>query len=157
MTTPSTPHPRVQFLIDMFAQWLRHRRELSEIRQMDREDFERIAVDLQISPGDLDELVRHGAHAADELPDMLKALGIDEAALSRSEPLVLAHGACLRHVQGQAALPSRSRRGHGRRTLRRLLPQCADDRPPRRKCRQARLIRRLIELERSPGWSCIEQ
>jgi len=89
MTTQGTPYPRVQFLIDTFAQWLRHRRELNEIRQMDREDFERIAADLQVSPGDLDELVRHGAHAADELPDMLQALGIDEAALARSEPLVL--------------------------------------------------------------------
>jgi uncharacterized protein YjiS (DUF1127 family) len=89
MTTQSTPYPRVQFLIDTFAQWLKHRRELSELRQMDREDFERIAGDLRITPGDLDELVRRGAHAADELPEMLKALGIDEAALSRSEPLVL--------------------------------------------------------------------
>jgi transcriptional regulator with XRE-family HTH domain len=89
MITQSKPYPRVQFLIDTFAQWLKHRRELSEIRQMDREDFERIAGDLRISPGELDELVRRGPHAADKLPQMLKALGIDEAALSRSEPLVL--------------------------------------------------------------------
>ena len=89
MTTQSKPYPRVQFLIDTFAQWLQHRRELSEIRQMDREDFERIAADLRIAPGELDELVRQGPHAADELPQMLKVLGIDEAALSRTEPLVL--------------------------------------------------------------------
>jgi transcriptional regulator with XRE-family HTH domain len=89
MTTHSKPYPRVQFLIDTFAQWLQHRRELSEIRQMDRDDFERIAADLRISPGELDELVRQGPHAADELPQMLKVLGVDEAALSRTEPLVL--------------------------------------------------------------------
>ena len=89
MTTQTRPYPRVQFLIDIFAQWLKHRRELSEIRQMDREDFERIAADLQVSPGDLDELVQHGEHAADELPRMLNALGIDEAALARTEPMVL--------------------------------------------------------------------
>ena len=82
MTAQAKPYPRVQFLIDTFAQWLRHRRELSELRQLDRDDFERIAMDL-------DELVRHGEHAADELPQMLKALGIDEAALGRAEPLVL--------------------------------------------------------------------
>jgi hypothetical protein len=29
--------------------------------------FDRIAADLAISPQDLDELVRSGAHAADEL------------------------------------------------------------------------------------------
>ncbi|UFZ01962.1 hypothetical protein LQG66_21890 [Bradyrhizobium ontarionense] len=89
MTADAKPYPRVQFLIDTFAQWLRHRRELSELRQLDRDDFERIAMDLQVTPADLDELVRHGEHAADELPHMLKALGIDEAALSRTEPLVL--------------------------------------------------------------------
>jgi hypothetical protein len=89
MTVQDHPYARVEMVINSFADWLKHRRELSEIRQMNREDFERIAQDLRISPGDLDELVRLGPHAADELPDMLKALGIDEAALSRSEPLVL--------------------------------------------------------------------
>ncbi|MGJ4892467.1 hypothetical protein ACQR1Y_30020 [Bradyrhizobium sp. HKCCYLRH3099] len=89
MSAQSKPYPRVQYLIDTFAQWLKHRRELSELRQLDRDDFERIAMDLQVTPGDLDELVRHGEHAADELPLMLKALGIDEAALARAEPLVL--------------------------------------------------------------------
>ncbi|GLH76893.1 hypothetical protein SSBR45G_18010 [Bradyrhizobium sp. SSBR45G] len=89
MPAQAKPYPRVQFLIDTFAQWLRHRRELSELRQLDRDDFERIAMDLQVTPADLDELVRQGEHAADELPHMLNALGIDEAALSRAEPLVL--------------------------------------------------------------------
>jgi len=89
MTAHAKPYPRVQFLIDTFAEWLRHRRELTEIRQLNRDDFERIAADLRISPTELDELVRHGAHAADELPQMLRALGIDEAALARTEPLVL--------------------------------------------------------------------
>jgi hypothetical protein len=34
-------------------------------------------------------LVRHGPHAAAELPKMLRALGIDEADLARTETLVL--------------------------------------------------------------------
>jgi hypothetical protein len=34
-------------------------------------------------------LVRNGPHAADELPKLLKALGIDEKSLARIEPLVL--------------------------------------------------------------------
>jgi uncharacterized protein YjiS (DUF1127 family) len=89
MTEQSGPYPRVEFLIDGFANWLRHRRELSELRQMDRGEFDRIANDLRVAPDDLDELVRQGAHAADELPKMLKALGIDEAALARTQPLVL--------------------------------------------------------------------
>jgi transcriptional regulator with XRE-family HTH domain len=85
----SKPYPRVQFLVDTFAQWLKHRRELNELRRLDRGDFERIAMDLRISPTELDELIRNGEHAADELPQMLNALGIDEAMLSRTEPLVL--------------------------------------------------------------------
>jgi len=89
MPAHAKPYPRVQFLIDTFAQWLRHRRELSELRQLDRDDFERIAMDLQVTPADLDQLVRHGEHAADELPQMLKALGIDEQALARTQPMVL--------------------------------------------------------------------
>ena len=89
MTTQSKPYPRVEYLIDHFAGWLKHRRELNEMRQLDRADFNRIAADLEVSPGDLDELVRRGPHAADELPVLLKALGIDGTALERTQPLVV--------------------------------------------------------------------
>ena len=89
MTTHSKPYPRVTSLIETFADWLKHRRELNEIRQLDRAEFDRIAADLEISSGDLDELVRRGLHAADELPVLLKALGIDEAKLENTHPLVL--------------------------------------------------------------------
>ena len=89
MTTQEHPYPRVESLINTFVDWLKHRRELSEIRQMDRADFDRIASDMQISPADLDILVRRGSHAADELPKLLASLGIDEAALARTQPLVL--------------------------------------------------------------------
>src|SRR5881227_2508406 len=60
-----------------------------EIRHMDRANFDSIASDLRISPDALDELVRRGPHAADELPKLLKALGIDEAALANSNRLLL--------------------------------------------------------------------
>lgn len=89
MTAQEHPYPRVELLIDTFADWLRHRRELSEIRQLDRTEFDRIASDLRVSPGALDTLVRRGPHAADELPLMLKALGIDQDDLARTQPLVL--------------------------------------------------------------------
>ena len=86
MPAQDTPH---HGLLDTFTNWLQYRREMNEMRRMDRGDFERIAEDLRISPGDLDALVRHGPHAADELPRMLKALGIDEQTLARSQPMVL--------------------------------------------------------------------
>ncbi|MFL6837765.1 MAG: DUF6455 family protein [Bradyrhizobium sp.] len=88
MSTASRPYPIVQDLIESFAAWLKHRRELNEMRQLDRSDFDRIANDLRVSPDDLEELVRHGRHA-DELPKMLDQLGIDEQRLERAQPLLL--------------------------------------------------------------------
>jgi transcriptional regulator with XRE-family HTH domain len=89
MTAQDHPYARVELLIDTFADWLKHRRELNEMRQLDRSDFNRIASDLRVSPGELDALVRQGPHAADELPKLLRALGIDQADLARTQPLVL--------------------------------------------------------------------
>jgi uncharacterized protein YjiS (DUF1127 family) len=89
MTVLDKPHSVVDRLIQTFSDWLRHRRELSELRQLNSSEFDRIASDLQISPADLNELVRHGPHAADELPNLLKALGIDRDDLARIEPMVL--------------------------------------------------------------------
>jgi hypothetical protein len=89
MTARNHPYPRVEMLIGMFGDWLKHRRELAEIRQLNTTEFDRIASDLRISAGDLNDLVRQGPHATDELPKLLKALGIDEAALARAEPMVL--------------------------------------------------------------------
>lgn len=89
MSTASRPYPIVQDLIESFANWLKHRRELSELRQLDRSDFERIANDLRIAPDDLEDLVRHGHHAADELPKMLEQLGISAERLGRAQPLLL--------------------------------------------------------------------
>jgi transcriptional regulator with XRE-family HTH domain len=89
MTAQNHPYPAVELLINTFSDWLKHRRELSEIRQLNTVEFDRIASDLRVSPHDLSELVRQGPHAADELPKLLKVLGIDEAALARTQPLVL--------------------------------------------------------------------
>jgi hypothetical protein len=89
MTAHSRPYPRLELLLSTFSDWLKHRRELNEMRRLDRADFDRIASDLRVSPHDLEELVRHGPHAADELPKLLKALGIDESDLASAQPLVL--------------------------------------------------------------------
>jgi transcriptional regulator with XRE-family HTH domain len=86
---PARSKPVVELLTDTFRDWLQHRRELSEIRQLNTAEFDRIANELSVSPADLNELVRQGPHAADELPKLLDVLGIDEAALARTQPLVL--------------------------------------------------------------------
>ena len=82
-------YPIVEFWIDKLATWIKHRRELNEIRRIDRTDFNLIAQDLRISPDELDRLVQAGPHSADEMPKMLKALGIDVADLARVEPLLV--------------------------------------------------------------------
>jgi uncharacterized protein YjiS (DUF1127 family) len=89
MTAQDTPYPRVQHLINTFSAWLEHRRELNELRQMDRANLDQIASDLRISANDLEEVVRQGPHAADELPKLLEALGLSEADLAKSNPLLL--------------------------------------------------------------------
>jgi transcriptional regulator with XRE-family HTH domain len=89
MTAHSKPFHPFEMLVNTFSDWLKQRRELNELRQLNTAEFERIASELRVSPTDLNELVRQGPHAADELPQMLKALGIDEDALARTQPLVL--------------------------------------------------------------------
>ena len=89
MTARSKSHVSIEALIGTFSDWLRHRRELNEMRKLDRADFDRIACDLRVSPDALEQLVRNGPHAADELPKLLKTLGIDEATLADTQPFLL--------------------------------------------------------------------
>lgn len=89
MTAQTKPFHPVDMLVNTFSDWLKQRREMNELRQLNTVEFDRIANELRVSPTDLNELVRQGPHAADELPQMLKALGIDEEALARTQPLVL--------------------------------------------------------------------
>jgi transcriptional regulator with XRE-family HTH domain len=89
MTVQEQPYPTVTRMVDIFGEWLKHRRELREMREMDAANFSQIASDLRMSSADLEALVRQGSHAADELPKMLAALGIDQDDLARTEPLVL--------------------------------------------------------------------
>ena len=89
MTPDTKPYPVVDMLIDMFGNWLRVRRDINELREFDSGEFARIAQELGVSPGELDTFVRQGPHAADELPQLLAALGIDNDALARSQPMVL--------------------------------------------------------------------
>lgn len=88
MTTETKGYPVVDTVIDMFGNWLAHRREVAACH-CDPAEFGRIAHDLGVTSGELEDLVRKGSHSADELPKLLKLLGIDEKAIARAEPLVL--------------------------------------------------------------------
>jgi hypothetical protein len=89
MTPQIKPYSIINKLIDVFGNWLKHRREIREIRDLDNAAFANIAHELCITPADLDTFVRQGPRAVDELPKLLTALGIDEKALSRTQPFVL--------------------------------------------------------------------
>jgi hypothetical protein len=77
--------PIVEDAINLFGDWLKHRQEMRELRDMNSGEFTRIAQDLCVSPAEFDAVVRKGPQASDELPRLLKSLGIDEASLSRTQ------------------------------------------------------------------------
>lgn len=88
MATQAKTYPIVKNAINLVGDWLKHRQEIREMREMDGGDFARIARDLCVGPAELDEVVRRGPHASDQLPRLLKVLGIDEATLSRTQPVL---------------------------------------------------------------------
>ena len=90
-TTQREPYPFVTTMIDLFGDWLKQRRELNELTEYpaNPDALERVARKLNVTPTDLEMLVRRGSQGANELPEMLKQLGIDEATLWRAEPALL--------------------------------------------------------------------
>ena len=82
-------YPVVESVIDLFTRWLERRREIAELCTCDAISREKIAIDLGVSPGELDQLIRRGPHAADELSKMMAAIGLDAKAIARAQPLVM--------------------------------------------------------------------
>lgn len=82
-------YPVVEAVIDIFGNWLNHRREIADMCDCNDAEFQRIAHDLGVSAGDLGGLVRSGPHSADELPKMMTALNLNLDDVRRIEPLVL--------------------------------------------------------------------
>ena len=75
-------------MIRAFADWLKRRRESNELSALDADERERVAHDLGVSANELDYLVQE-AHDPVQLPRMMAAIGIDEAALRRAQPALL--------------------------------------------------------------------
>lgn len=80
MTTTQNELYPVATVIDLFGDWLKERRELKELKEYaaDPGGLERVARELNVTPAELEMLVRRGSRGADELPEILRALGIDE-------------------------------------------------------------------------------
>jgi hypothetical protein len=88
-STEMRHYPVVEAVIDIFGNWLNHRRDVAQVCDCDDDEFRRIAHDLGVSANDLDGLVRAGPHAADELPKMMAALNLNADDIRRVEPLVM--------------------------------------------------------------------
>ena len=99
--TPETHYPVVEAMIDRFARWLKHRREIAESCNCNSEEYARIAHDLNLSTAELNTLVRRGDDASDELPKMMQALRIDPEAIRRVEPMVMLAAAAERRYSGR--------------------------------------------------------
>jgi len=95
MTVQENPYPVVGLVIDTFGEWLKHRRELREMREMDAANFGQIASELRMSSADLEALVReaHGLglytslitsayRLTKERLAALKAAGLDHVQIS---------------------------------------------------------------------------
>ena len=75
-------------MFENLADWLKRRRERAELGALDAGERDRVAHDLGVSAAELDFLVRE-SHDPVQLPQMLEALRIDEAAVRRAEPAML--------------------------------------------------------------------
>jgi hypothetical protein len=89
--TTTQRDPFIAKVFDLFGDWLKQRRELNDLMEFaaDPGELERVARELNVTPADLERLVRQVSRGANELPYTLTALGIDEAALRRAEPALL--------------------------------------------------------------------
>jgi hypothetical protein len=74
--------------LQVFSGWIQHWRERAELEAMGDDEFVRLAHDIGVSSGELQRMVEAG-HNPERLSEMLRALGLDEAALKRAEPAML--------------------------------------------------------------------
>jgi hypothetical protein len=95
MASPTEPpsYPRLEPILDAVASWVsRYRYAVGlrkELQQCGADEVARTARDLGISPRELVRLANRGPAAADLLPKLLRALGVDPATLARQDPLAM--------------------------------------------------------------------
>lgn len=77
-------------VLNAIAAWVRKYREAlgmqNELANCTPEQVATIAHDMGLSPGELRMMVAKGPHAADELPKLLRALGVDPQRLASKDP-----------------------------------------------------------------------
>jgi len=82
-------YPVVDKIVDAFGNWRKRGRDIRDMRELDSNEFAKIARELTVPATDLDMLVHQGPHASDELLRLLTLLGVDKELLSKTQPLAL--------------------------------------------------------------------
>jgi hypothetical protein len=86
-------HPSPKPIFDAIANWVEKYRYAvgfsHELAHCGADEVARVAHDLGMSSDELVSLARQGPHAADQLPKLLRALGVDPHELASVEPATM--------------------------------------------------------------------
>jgi hypothetical protein len=99
----SKRYPIVDKVVDAFGNWLRRRRDIRDMRELDGSEFAMIARELNMPTAELDTFVHQGSHASDELLHLLTLPGVDKDLLSKTQPARVA-----RHDTGMRLVPAKA-------------------------------------------------
>jgi len=93
MSNYTYEHRTVKPILDAIANWVKKYRHAvglrGEFAHCGAEEVAQIARDIGVSPDELIFVANKGPHAADELPKLLRALGVDPKKLASDDPAVM--------------------------------------------------------------------
>jgi hypothetical protein len=115
MSNSTHEHGIAQPILDAISSWVKQYRQAvglrGELANFREEEIAFVASDMGLTAEELLFAVSKGPHAADELPKLLGALGVDPEKLASGDPAKM-RDLQLHHVRPQRSVPARSRRGH---------------------------------------------
>src|SRR5262245_5342298 len=86
-------YPRLEPVLEAIANWVKKYRYAvglrGELARCGPEEVARTARDIGVSPRELVRLAAKGPHAADQLPKLLLALGVDPQKLRLDDPAMM--------------------------------------------------------------------
>ena len=86
MSNYTYEHRTVKPILDAIANWVNKYRHAigmeGDLARCGAEEVALVARDIGVSPGELIFIANKGPHAADELPKLLSALGVDPQSLT---------------------------------------------------------------------------
>jgi len=93
MSNHTQEHRTVAPILDAIANWVKKYRQAvglrGELANCKADEVALIARDIGVSPEELVFIANKGRNAADELPKLLRALGVDPQKLASNEPATI--------------------------------------------------------------------